>query len=316
MEEDPLGPFALCGKRLGYCDDPLHHQKICPDCIEAIRKGEEEYEKESSETHLILYPKLHKELRAIPNSIARSALFKVADKRAPRGYINLKMAQPVAALKGIKITYSGPELRQSDEDVMLELLRICNDAKSIDGVRFVARRVLVAIKLDDQKRNYDRLKLSMSYLKNGNLTIETENVGFSGSLIRKFTWRDKQKKKDSSAREYRVWLEPEIARLFKFWTSIDFTQRLRLRSSLARAIHTHMSTHDNPYPYSVRLWRTLSGSSIKTLKHFRAELKKALEELVKVGFLKAWRIDDTDLVHVDRADPRKLELPSGEEKSG
>ena len=230
---DPMGPIALCGKRLGVCDDPLHHQKVCPDCFEVIRKDEEEYEKDSSDKQLMLFPELATSLRAIPNTIARSALFKVADKRTPRKYIDPKHPQPIAALKGIKITYHGPELRQDDEDILLEVYRICRTTGSIDGVPFVARKMLTAIKWNDDGKSYDRLKLTLKYLSDGNITVETGREGFFGKLIRKAKWRDKSKK-DQGTREYRVWLEPEIARLFTAWTAIDFEQRLSLNSSLAK----------------------------------------------------------------------------------
>ncbi len=310
---DPMGPIALCGKRLGVCDDPLHHQKICSKCIRIIKKDEEEYEKDFSNKQLMLFPELPESLRAVPNTIVRSALFRVTDKRIPRKYIDRKKPEIVAALKGISMKYSGPDLRQDDEDILLEIYKICHKAGRIDDVPFIARQMLMAIKWNDDGKSYDRLNLILGYLSDGNIQVQTTREWFSGKLIRKLRARDKNKK-DPGSREYRVWLEPEIARLFAAWTAIDFEQRLNLHSSLAKAIHSHLSTHDDPYSYSVNLWKTLSGSNTKALFSFRQQLKIALNELVKAGFLQAWNIDKKrDLVHVVRAvrpDPRQLELPS------
>jgi len=316
INSDPLGPLALCGKRLGVCDDPLHHQKVCPDCLCIIKKSNEEAETESdsSNKQLALFPELAEGLRAVPNTIARSALFKVADKRIPRKHIDRKKPEIIAALKGISMKYSGPDLRQDDEDVLLEVYRICREAGRIDDVPFIARQMLTTIKWNDDGKSYDRLKLILGYLSDGNMQVQTAREWFNGKLIRKIKARDKMSK-DPGSREYRVWLEPEIARLFEAWTAIDFEQRLSLHSALAKAIHSHLSTHDDPYPYSVELWKTLSGSNTKTVWKFRQQLKTALNELVKVGFLQAWNIDKKrDLVHVVRAirpDPRQIKLSSG-----
>jgi len=46
--------------------------------------------------------------------------------------------------------------------------------------------------------------------------------------------------------------------------------------------------------------RDWSGSQNKSLADFRRKLRVALGELVRSGALAAWRIDDGDLVHVER----------------
>jgi len=43
-----------------------------------------------------------------------------------------------------------------------------------------------------------------------------------------------------------------------------------------------------------------SGSQNKSLAGFRRHLRAALDDLVRSGAIAAWRIDDGDLVHVER----------------
>jgi hypothetical protein len=70
--------------------------------------------------------------------------------------------------------------------------------------------------------------------------------------------------------------------------------------SLAKWLHSYYVTHRNPYPIKVASIRELCGSSTKALYKFRQALGQALNELKKVQFLKEWKIDKKDLVHVKR----------------
>jgi hypothetical protein len=45
----------------------------------------------------------------------------------------------------------------------------------------------------------------------------------------------------------------------------------------------------------------ITGSNTKNLKHFRARLKAALDELIVVGVLADWHIDERDKVHFVKA---------------
>ncbi|WP_267872825.1 plasmid replication initiator TrfA [Burkholderia cenocepacia] len=101
-------------------------------------------------------------------------------------------------------------------------------------------------------------------------------------------------------------MEPEIVALFSDddYTRLAREQRQRLRYELSKWLHTYYHTHAVPFAHSVRFLHRQCGSQTKELFHFRANLKKALDELVKEGFLVSWTIDKSDLVHVVRASSR------------
>ena len=110
--------------------------------------------------------------------------------------------------------------------------------------------------------------------------------------------------------QWRVTLEPEIVNLFSedSYTLIEWEERRLIdsRASLALWMHSFLATHDNPFDYSVAKYYELSGSRVKNMFHFRARLKKALDNLIEIGFLVSYEIDSRDMVHVER---RKRALP-------
>ena len=69
-------------------------------------------------TNVVQLPMWPEQMRGMPNSIARSALFNVRFKKTKR--VDRKN-YPIAALKGINIVYTGEELRQDDETIFLQL---------------------------------------------------------------------------------------------------------------------------------------------------------------------------------------------------
>ena len=79
-------------------------------------------------------------------------------------------------------------------------------------------------------------------------------------------------------------------------------KRMALKGKdLARWLQLYIATHAKPYPVKVATLRTLSGSRAKALKHFRAKLRLALDDLVSNGDIAQWTIEmPGDLLYVDR----------------
>ena len=126
--------------------------------------------------------------------------------------------------------------------------------------------------------------------------------------MRSFEWRDEVSK--SPLAQWRVTLEPEIVNIFceDTYTLIEWEERRQLdsRANLALWLHSFLTTHDRPFDYSVAKYYELSGSKVKNMFHFRARLKKALQNLVDIRFLEDFSIDGRDMVHVTR---RNRSLP-------
>jgi hypothetical protein len=226
--------------------------------------------------------------RGLPNALARSALFNVANLRSggDRHYFT---SATIASSKGINLVYTGQELRQDDEDVFLQVLHLAKEQKLGENISFTAHSMLVALGWTINSESYKRLTICMDRLKatSVRLTVETHgggSMGFAGSLVGEFEWQEKAS--NDPLREWNVSLEKNIVKLFAPY-----------------------STHRDPFPHKVETLHKLTASGSKGLPQFRQKLKAALAQLVDSGFLLSGRIDaKSDLVHVERAaDRRRLE---------
>jgi hypothetical protein len=111
--------------------------------------------------------------------------------------------------------------------------------------------------------------------------------------------------RDDETGRYVIEINPAIAALYDKdgWTGEEWAQRLALRKMpLAQWLHGFYSTHRHPYPYKVETLHRLCGSEAAQLKHYRAELREALERLAAVtGW--ACEVDGDDLVRIEK--PKK-----------
>jgi hypothetical protein len=69
---------------------------------------------------------------------------------------------------------------------------------------------------------------------------------------------------------------------------------------LAQALHGYYSSHSRPYPVKLETLRQFTGRQNVTPRSFKQHIKRALDELVKVGFLESCRVDEAGLVTVWR----------------
>ncbi|MBK3780040.1 RepB family plasmid replication initiator protein [Paraburkholderia aspalathi] len=256
-------------------------------------------------TQIPLWPS---NVRGMPNSLARSALFNVNRASAPREYYT--KGKEIPASDGTVITFKGEELRQDDADVFLEILHLARDTQISERVEFTGYTMLKMLGWDKSGKGYHRLVTTIQRLQAStvNVSFEGKKKGFQGQLVRKFLWKGNGDVDSDTSTRWTAYIEPEIAHLFSHddYTRVSRVQRLQLRSELSKWLHSYYHTHAEPYAVTVRYIHQQCGSQTKSLAHFRVTLKRALEELKKVGFLLSWRLDDTDKVHVERATHRAL----------
>lgn len=242
-------------------------------------------------------------MRGIPNSIARSALFNVSSLR--KGERKHYRQREVAALGGISISYTGEELRQDDEDVFLQILHLARTQDLGTEVGFTGHSLMTSLMWTINAQSKQRLTACLYRLMATALAITvTDRTGsrecYAGSLIRSFNWRD-----EATGKPFRKWtvrLEPEIAALFDpaSYSRLDWELRMQL-PPLAKFLHTFYHTHQLPFPIKVETLHRLTDSDMKELRHFRAELKKALTLLTTKGFFLTAGINaHTDTVQVAR----------------
>lgn len=243
--------------------------------------------------------------RGMPNALARSALFAVGNIRT--GERQMLRRHLIASLDGIRIEYTGDELRQDDADVWMQITHLARLHPLGVEVEFVAHAMLRELGWQTNAASYERLRNCLDRLKATSLTISLENGtrGYSGSLIRLFSWRDDH---GEAMRRWRILLEKPIADLFgaNEYTRLDWALRLQL-PPLAKWLHLFYLGHTVPYRYKVETLQRLCGSKQKYLRNFRADLRRALDTLIEARFLREASIcARTDLVAVERA-PRAVQ---------
>lgn len=239
-------------------------------------------------------------VRAVPNGMLRSALFG-AIRRGSRRYME---RERIAALEGIEIFYTGQRLDQGDLDVWETILHLARLQGLGNECRVTAYQLLKAIGKADTGGNREVLHIRLMRLKATSVEFEQSRYGYAGSLIDE-VYRDKE------TREYIFRVNPKLRALFEpdQFTQIDWVVRRELDGKpLAQWLHGFYASHAKPYPVSVAKLRELCGSEAESLRHFREDLREALDAVVKAGMVKGqpfgYEIRDGDVVHADKTPSR------------
>lgn len=226
--------------------------------------------------------------RGIPNDFARSALF-TARKGTGKEYIE---DQLLFAQQGIELRYNGPRLTQDHLDVFEAIMHLAREMPEGNTVKFTAHGLLKLLNRATGKANYDRLLRTLKALTATAVVIKSPAGTYCGSLLPE--WGDR----DNKGR-FSVKLNRALCKYFAGgFTVIEWQQRKSLaRRPLAQALHVWLCSHDRPHAVTVQYLHDITGSNTKQLWKFRQSLKAALAELVNVGVLADWRIDESDKVH-------------------
>ena len=239
-------------------------------------------------------------VRAVPNGMLRSALFG-AIRRGSRRYME---RERIAALEGIEIFYTGQRLDQGDLDVWETILHLARLQGLGNECRVTAYQLLKVLGKTDSGKNRDILDIRLSRMKATGVDVQVGRYGYEGSLIDE-VYRDKE------TMEYVFRLNAKLRALFEpdQFTQIDWVVRRELDGKpLAQWLHGFYASHAKPYPVSVAKLRELCGSEAESLRHFREDLREALDAVVKAGMVKGqpfgYEIRDGDVVHADKTPSR------------
>lgn len=231
-------------------------------------------------------------VRAVVNEIASSALFAAIQGK------DRKMVKdmPIAAMGESKMFFTGELLNQDDHDVFMQLVSIASARPAGEYVTVSAHSLLKALGRDTGGKQHKQLDAEIKRLKHAGVEIKTARYTYIGSLI-----HDAFKDEKTSHWGYR--LNENLVPLYgaSCYTLIDWEQRKQLKGKdLARWLQLEIARHFVPFPVKIAtLWQR-SGSKAKELYKFRQLLKNALEVLKAEGHIVAWRIDESDLLHIDR----------------
>ena len=231
------------------------------------------------------------EHRTAPNICLRSALFGVV-KLGQRKYWPVSNPASIAAQAGYRVLYSGEQLNQSDLDVWLAVKFLCMPHPLGAEVRFTAPELFQILGWQDGKRSRESIQRSLRRLADGYLEAKDSKRGFGGHLIDWWAWEE-------NSFHFCVVLSPKMAPLFgnDCYTLVDINQRQQLRKDLSRWLHSYWSSHDKVCSIKDTTLRELCGSEAGNIRHFRAELRCALQELETAGFLEpGWDVSHKGLV--------------------
>ena len=235
--------------------------------------------------------------RALPNEILRSALFTCRNRRQPRMFMK---DEEIAVIGDGQVIYRGEELRQDDELVWMHLMHLMKKLPLGECVEFTPYAFVKALGWPIKGQNYERLRISLSRMQATALRIQSRrlNCFISISLIQKFLSRNDR---DESLHRWQVWVGKEMQLLFdeEFLTRVAWETRRSLPDGITSKLFGYWASHRKPYPVKIETLSKLCGSGMLP-KHFKAELKKALQQLKRIGFLENWEIND-DLVTVTRS---------------
>ncbi len=241
-------------------------------------------------------PDWHEGQRAMPNEILRSALFNCRNRNQPRLYMK---DTEIAVIGDGQVFYRGEELRQDDELVWLHLMHLVKKHPLGECVEFTPYAFVKALRWPIKGQSYERIRIILSRMQATAIRIQSRRLGsfISVSLITKFRSRNDQ---NETLSRWQVWVGEEMRCLFdeEFLTRINWELRKSLPDGIASKLFGYWASHRQPFPVKVETLHKLCGSEM-TIKHFKIELKKALELLDRVGFLESWEFRD-DLVAVKR----------------
>ncbi len=250
------------------------------------------------EAKIYQFPLWPEPKRGIPNDFARSALFSA---RKSVGTEHLKK-ELIFSQGGIGITYTGARLTQDHLDVYEGIMHLARSQPEGEYLYCSIRGLLKLINRKTSGADYKRLLSALDDLTATSVSIHhKDGKVYWGSLLPEGAG-------DESTGRFKMRINRILIKYFeKGYTLIEQKQRKKLsRSPLAKHLHGWLASHAKPYPATVDYLYRLSGSETKQLKHFRANLKKALDRLVDVGALESWTIDKNDMVHFVKSNLAKL----------
>jgi len=243
---------------------------------------------------LLHLPIIPQETRPAVNVIANSALF-AAVQGKDRQLLN---DAHLDTQDGVQIIFSGEQFNQDDHDVLMQLVYAASRYELGTPVTVSAHSLLKALGRGTSGKEHQQLKAEIDRLVKGTIKLKTKRFSYIGHMIDEAIQDDETK-----LLVYRA--NPTLGKFYDVgnYTLIDWEERKALKGKeLARWLQLQLASHARPFPMKVETLRRLSGSRAKSLRHFREQLRIALNDL-KAGCIVAdWQIDTGDLVHVDRGD--------------
>jgi hypothetical protein len=258
-----------------------------------IREGLERLRKTSAAEHALLpFPDCPDDRRAAPNDMIRSALFGVVK----RGCRKMLEDHELPAPPGWQLFYTGRQLDQIDLDIWLEIMHRSRSTTPGSEIRFTLRSVLRALGYHTGATAYTFLTKRLKGMTVGGFSYRSTTGKREGAMGTLFRFFDIDKKTGEGV----IQTNERLRSLYSDVTFLNFSDRIALSSQLSKWLHAIVSSHAKWMPTKVETLMKQSGSSFERLRDFRDALRGALKDLQERKLIRAWSIDERDLVRIDR----------------
>lgn len=242
----------------------------------------------------------------MPNLLNRSSVFS-GEKRKENDYINNQEIQSYH--KNVKIKYTGLKLDKRDQQVLYMCLIAMKNNKFNFGelFRIFPANWLSNLGRTDNSKSREELSNSLKRLSSSSITLlKKKNVQGSevleettGSFLSGFNRQSLVVSDDEAIVTNRKidikWLVMINPFLKDFYTNdltvLDLKMSAKIKSMLGLWLFDFYSSHNDPIPLSTRRIQELSGLN-SNISHFHQSLKKSLNELVNIGFLVNFSIEN------------------------
>lgn len=180
------------------------------------------------------------------------------------------------ATNGGRVTYKGPELRQDDKAVLLELLHQRRNMFAGE-IEFAPSMLCARMGWSRNSDSTDRLRKCLSRLTQGTLRLDkTAASGAMFNLLSGFTW--------DSAR-WTATLHDEVTNLFptRHYAYLNISTRRQLITGLQTWLYDYISSNNCMMVMTYASLRVACGLPNENPKQFVDYVKAALVRLVAVG---------------------------------
>lgn len=244
-------------------------------------------------------PKWPNSERALPHSLARSALFGVVARGKRRTLQNERLV----SRKDATICFSGEQLDQGDVDVWMQLVHYASAGGIAFGDRIIFDRasLLAAIGRSVGGSDYQWLSETITRLSAATVEIRTERFIASFGLLEQFDC-------DTKTGDHYVKLNPRCRVLFQHnqFAYIDWQARREIADhrDLTKWLQIYASSHKagSGHRISLEKLKCWSGCGNARLRDFRASLLKSLAELTRVLVIQGATISRSGVVTWHRLD--------------
>jgi hypothetical protein len=237
-------------------------------------------------------------VRAIPNDVARSAIFTVRSWKAER---KAHRDAPIFSVGNVRLTFTGVELRAADDEIVWQqLLHYARNFGPDNWIEFTPTQL--CRDLGWSVNATYRAKLRQSIMSLLSATILVENTQHEKGLAVRFvdTFEYETPEGEKLPR-WRVKLGKEMA---KWFSNHQFTQielhGYREMTPVARRICDYVCSHQAPYALKLETLKSMCGSETKAVKRWREQVREALAQLQSASFIRSWEVTSEDLVTIIR----------------